>query len=233
MRGDLFDRMISLVFPRGCVLCGATVAFDDLVCSRCVPDRSQEGLCLFCGKAHYSCRCREDQWAFEGAAAALYYREETRRALLQLKKLPDRRIARYLAGEMYLCQHREFPGVPFDVITEVPMHPQKLEQRGFNQAELLAGQLAVLGGIFHRMRLLTCSGSAESQHTLGRKERFAAAHDRYSLGGDVREKTVLLVDDVFTTGATAQACAACLMGGGAREVYILTAAVTPLLATLP
>lgn len=233
MRGDLFDRMISLVFPRGCVLCGATVAFDDLVCSRCVPDRIREESCLFCGKPRSSCHCEGEQWAFEGAAAALYYREETRGALLQLKKLPDRRIARYLAGEMFLCQRREFPGVPFDVITEVPMHPQKQKKRGFNQAELLAGQLAILGGIFHRMRLLTCSGPVQSQHTLGRKERFAAARDRYSLAGDVRGKTVLLVDDVFTTGATAQACAACLMAGGAREVYVLTAAATPFLATLP
>lgn len=225
MRGELFDRMVSLVFPRGCVLCGAAVAFDDLICSRCLPDRLEGERCLFCGELPARCGCHP--WQLEGAAAALAYREKTRGAILRLKKLPDRRIARYLAGEMAACLDRSFPHAVFDLITEVPMHPRKLEQRGFNQAELLAGQLAVLSGIPHRMRLLTCVGSVEYQHTLSRKERFAAARGRYRAAGRTEGKTVLLVDDVLTTGATAQACAACLIQGGARAVYLLTAAATP------
>ncbi|HHY52141.1 MAG TPA: ComF family protein [Clostridiales bacterium] len=232
MRGELFDRMVSLVFPKGCVLCGATVAYDDLVCSRCTPDRREEHTCLFCGNPINRCLC-ETRWDFDGAAAPLHYRAETRGAVLQLKKLPDRRIARYLAEEMYLCLRREFPDVAFDWITEVPMHPEKLQKRGFNQGELLAAQLAVLSGVFHRMRLLTCSGPLEYQHTLSRNERFAAVRDRYALAGSVRGKTILLVDDVLTTGATAQACAACLKEGGAAKVYVLTAAATPLSHILP
>lgn len=227
MKGELFDRMVSLVFPRGCVLCGATVAYEDLVCAHCVPDRVEGTVCHGCGKPPDSCVCGWEEWGFEGAAGALFYREETRSAILRLKKLPDRRIARYLAGEMYFCMAERFPGVPFDCITEVPMHPAKLEKRGFNQAELLASQLAVLTGIFHRMRLLACTGAGDDQHKLDRAERFAAVRDRYLLKGEARGKIILLVDDVLTTGATAQACALRLLEGGAEEVYILTAATTP------
>ncbi|MGI6403541.1 MAG: ComF family protein [Oscillospiraceae bacterium] len=233
MRGELLDRMVSLVFPKGCVLCGTTVAYDDLVCSRCVPHRSKENTCLFCGNAFPHCLCHKNQWAFAGAAAALSYQAETRGAVLQLKKRPDRRIARYLAGEMFLCLSREFSDVPFDLITEVPMHPEKLKKRGFNQGELLAAQLSTLSGIPHRVGLLTCSGPQAYQHTLSRKERFAAARRRYALAGEVKGETVLLVDDVLTTGATAQACALCLKGGGAATVYVLTAAATPLPGVFP
>lgn len=220
--------MVSLLFPKGCVLCGGTVAFDDLVCERCLPDRLEAPLCDFCGKPSRSCACLNagGQWAFEGAAAALHYREETRGAVIRLKKLPERRIARYFAGEMLFCMEERLPGIPFDFLTEVPMHPDKLERRGFNQAELIAAELSALTGIFHRLRLLACAGEERPQHELNRAERFAAAREKYRLVGKCAGKTVLLIDDVMTTGATAQACAACLMEGGAAEVYVLTAAST-------
>ena len=83
------------------------------------------------------------------------------------------------------------------------------------------------------MGLLTCSGPQAYQHTLSRKERFAAARRRYALAGEVKGETVLLVDDVLTTGATAQACALCLKGGGAATVYVLTAEATPLPGVFP
>jgi len=229
MKGEALERFISLLFPRGCVLCGKTVAYDDLLCGTCSPDRPTCKLCLRCGKPHSSCVCPgpDEGWAFSGVVSALPYRGGTRDAILRLKKTPDARICKFFAGEMAGALRDRLPDAAFDIIAETPMHPDKLARRGFNHAELLAAQVAAELRIPHRMRLLACTGAEGQQHNLNREQRFAAVRDRYELrAGGAKGKAVLLVDDVLTTGATAHACARRLLDGGAKSVYVLTAAGT-------
>lgn len=222
------DRFVSLLFPKGCVLCGDAVAYDDLVCRHCKPDRMDGELCVECGKPMAHCVCRLDHaWSFDRAVSALHYRRGTRGALLRLKKTPNPRIAAFFASEMKEVLAWAMPGAAFDLATEVPMHPEKLAARGFNQAELLAAETARILGIPHRMRLLACGGEIIAQHNLTREERFLAAADRYRLDiPRVEGKRILLVDDIMTTGATLDECARCLKRGGAAEVVALTAAGT-------
>lgn len=227
MKDLTLDRFVSLLFPKGCVLCGSTVAYDDLICEKCLPDRPLGELCPVCSKPEGSCICApEADWAFYAAVSALVYREETRDAILRLKKIPNLRIVQYLAKEMAAALHQRFPEDDFHMVTEVPMHPEKLEQRGFNHAQLLAAEVAKALGAPHRLMLLDCT-SPTIHHELNRQERFAAAGEMYRLRSpSVKDKDILLVDDILTTGATAQACARQLMEGGAASVCVLTAATT-------
>jgi len=227
------DRFISLLFPKGCVLCGNAVAYDNLLCQSCVPERPLDikALCPRCGKERESCVCaaRESAgWAFEGAVSALLYQGKTRQAIIRLKKTPDRRITSFFAQEMAKTFRGLYPDFYFDFITEVPMHPQRLEKRGFNQAELLAAVVSPLLKVPHRMRVLACTNEPEQrQHSLTLEERFAGAVNRYTLQiKTVADKHILLIDDVLTTGATADACANQLLSGGASSVFVLTAAGT-------
>lgn len=227
------DRFVSLLFPKGCVLCGKAVDYDNLICQSCVPERPLDikAICPRCAKEQESCVCapRESgQWAFEGAVSALLYQGKTRQAILRLKETPDRRIKSFFAQEMARTFRELYPDFYFDFITEVPMHPQRLEKRGFNQAELLAAEVSPLLKIPHRMRVLACTNEiGQQQHNLTLEERFAAAMNRYILQiRTVADKHILLIDDVLTTGATADACAKQLLSGGAANVFVLTAART-------
>jgi ComF family protein len=113
------------------------------------------------------------------------------------------------------------------LVVPVPLHPARERERGFNQATLLASAVAEGAGLPLDTRSLTRPSHSE-RHRAGLDARarresvegaFAAARPRL-----VRGARVLLVDDVFTTGATASACAAALKAAGAPEVYVLTAA---------
>ncbi|MDR2908381.1 MAG: double zinc ribbon domain-containing protein [Oscillospiraceae bacterium] len=223
------DRFLSLLFPSGCVLCGDAVAPDNYICARCRPDRVDGVLCALCGKTTGGCVCRPgNAWAFEQAVSALHYRHQTRNALLRLKKTPDMRTARFLADEMVLALRDALEGdIGFDLVTEVPIHPDKLSARGFNQAELLAAEVAKSLALPHRMRVLRCVGAAVFQHALDKKGRVDSAPERYGLAiARIKGARILLVDDIMTTGATLDACAKIRKDGGAASVLALTAAGT-------
>ncbi len=220
------------------------------MCDGCWADLpAQTGnLCLRCGEAlgafpfagedrapgDWLCRpCRMVPPAFERAAAHGVY-GGTLRALLHLLKY-DRvePVARPL-GALMAAQTAGLPGVPaaFTVVP-VPLWKAKQRQRGFNQAELLARSLVRAGrrhGLVLTLKpeLLERRHSTESQAGLspaGRKRNLQAAFTVPS--GREKElagRDVLLVDDIYTTGATARAASATLKRAGAREVWVATAA---------
>jgi competence protein ComFC len=117
----------------------------------------------------------------------------------------------------------------WDVITAVPLHWRRRWLRGFNQSELLARELARRSGVpfarlLKRVRS-TASQAGLSNHRRRRNVASAFACRRLALRGDkLRNKRVLLIDDVLTTGSTAAACAAVLKKGGAGRVGVLTLA---------
>lgn len=108
------------------------------------------------------------------------------------------------------------------VITPVPLHKDKLKERGFNQSALLASLLAKRLGLNYK-NLLTRRKATQAQYGLTKAERFENEGQAFSAknGPTVQDKTVILVDDVVTSGATALSCGKCLMAAGAKRVIVL------------
>lgn len=237
---NAFDAALALVYPQPCAVCGASVEsrHDGVACARCWDHapifRGDETLCWKCGalsharvsehrRATIRCgRCDDD--AFTAARACGIYDGALRAAILELKRQPY--MARRMAEQIYKTQQRE-PLVNADLIVPVPLHASREHERGFNQAFVIARALAQ----FNRLPLDEHSLARQSQTKMHRAGMDAKAR-RQSLADAfmvrhpklIAGKRVLLVDDVFTTGATASACAAELKAAGADQVFVLTMA---------
>jgi len=133
-----------------------------------------------------------------------------------------RRIHRHLGEIMYNAVKGE--SLDADVVTSVPMTGAKVWKRGFNQSELVARGLAARLGCEYR-DLLAEKGSSRTQKDLQYRDRFLNILGRYAPGkAAIRGRKVLLVDDVFTTGATLNECARVLRDAGAVKVFAVTIA---------
>jgi ComF family protein len=170
-------------------------------------------------------RCRRcDAWAFAAARACGPYRGALRAAVLGLKREPfvGTRLARLLAE----AAARE-PLSTATLAVPVPLHAERERERGFNQAALLARALTrrtlmdvdewSLTRVSHSERHRAGVDARARRETV--EGAFAVTRRRL-----VRGERVLLVDDVFTTGATVSACASALTEAGAAEVFVLTVA---------
>jgi ComF family protein len=139
-----------------------------------------------------------------------------------------RELARPLGLLMAECAERDFQGVEFDALAPVPLHRSKLRARGFNQAEALARELGGLISVPVAHRALVRVEARESQSTLTRAARLKNVRGVFAVPEKelVEGKRFLLIDDVFTTGATVGECVRVLLRNGAAAVDVCTLAIT-------
>jgi ComF family protein len=163
------------------------------------------------------------------------YEDPLKAAIQALKYHGKRQVAgplgRLLAAT-YQRQVRDGTRVQFDALLPVPLHPQRQAERGYNQATLLARRLAREVGLPLREDVLRRARQTPPQVGLDKAKRRANVAGAFTCPPDhpaLVGKTLLLVDDVCTTGATLAACAAALRAAGARDVWGLTLARPPLL----
>ncbi len=226
------DALVALVFPQGCHVCGNAVLrrADGVACAACwsdpkvTPLYSDRKVCDRCGEpgAGRCTPCLPSEITAARAAGA--YAGALRAALLDLKERPRacRRLADLLAG----VWRREAALRGADLVVPVPLHPERLAARGHNQALVLAEGLA-------RREKLELSASAlrrvretgRRRGGLGREARAESVSRAFRAAPRlVAGRSVLVVDDLLTTGATLVACARALRDAGARDVVALTAA---------
>lgn len=235
-----YDAALALFYPQVCAVCGGSVEsrFDGVACARCWQATrifsNADTLCWKCGvpapvnvedDRRKQVRCRRcDDASFTTARACGLYEGALRASIINLKREPQ--VAMNLALLMWdLCQRAPLKQTTF--IVPVPLHPEREKQRGFNQATVLAAALARLTNLPQADGALVRSRHTE-RHRAGMDARarresvaevFAVAQPRIIAG-----EHVLLVDDVFTTGSTASACARVLLEAGAEQVSVLTIA---------
>lgn len=209
----LYARLLDLLFPPRCPGCRAR---GFLVCPRCL-DRCR-GL-----------RLDTDTGAGRAAPNALlttvrgaYQYDDPLRAAIHTFKYRRRRSMAGPLGELLL---EALPEEAFrcDAIMAVPLHPSRLRERGFNQSALLAEALAVL---LNKPVLTALERTRATAQQVGkdRRERESNVQGAFAWRGSPPPVTVMLVDDVLSTGATMRACARALRGAGAHAVHGLALA---------
>lgn len=230
----------ALFFPSVCLLCRGSLRLplDGPLCFDCLErfPRIEEPFCPRCalpyseGVAPGLCGpCRHRPRYFRRARAASPYLDDVRLSLHALKFGGRRRVASLLgrrAGRMWVVSG-ELRGA--SAVIPVPLSPARRRERGFNQAELIARAVAREARLPLRRRVLKKTKECPPQTGLSaaaRRTNVASAY-RARLPRSLRGKTLLLVDDVLTTGATAESAARALLAAGAGAVDVLTLARVP------
>lgn len=231
----------DLLLPRRCLVCADSLegGWPRPVCDGCLAEFESlsfegEPLCPRCGVpcgpagigAHgVRCgRCRKTEPAFFEARGFGHYEGGLRAAVLRMKK-GEPALARPLG--LLVARAAAALAVMPDVVVPVPIHGDRLFERGFNQAAFLARETAnVLGLPCVHGALERLTGGAK-QTLAGRDARAANVRGAFAAtetAARLRDRSVLLVDDVITTGSTAESCAAVLLGAGAARVSVAAVA---------
>lgn len=231
----LRDSLLSLIYPQECTICSRQVkSLDDgIACAHCWANTrfltGDEMLCGKCGallgeiaptRPVYCRRC--DDHHYDGAIAAGVYEGALAASILNLKKVPH--MPRRLAAAI---DERIGRKIDADLIVPVPLSRQRRHERGFNQADIIAKHIGKRTGIIvdgsSLIRKLNTPAHRIGMDQRARELTVVGAFDvvRPRL---IQGKRVLLVDDIFTSGSTAAACALVLKKNGADKVNVFTLA---------
>lgn len=218
-------QMLDFVFPPRCVGCpkpGTRLCPECLIkipiieshiCPRCGVPQSSGSLCRNC-LAQPPCYVSLRSWArYEGVAG---------RAVRRLKYKRDIALGDTLAAQMAPCLRQA--GWPVDLIVPVALGKNRQSDRGYNQAGLIARPLALALGLPYASKALARWRETRSQVGLSREQRRENVNGVFRAAGErVRGRSILLIDDVATTGSTLSSAAEALLDAGAIQVYAFTA----------
>jgi ComF family protein len=234
-----FSVALDLLYPRNCQICFHAIEASHsigYVCADCLrsvcPIRAP--FCQKCGlpffgeiTATFECgNCRDKNYVFDRAIAAVTTQGVVRDCLHQFKYARREWFGPLLAYYLVEAGLQHFDWDEIDAIVPVPLHPRKLREREFNQAEYLGEKLSrafkkpQLRGNLRRIRDTQTQTRLDSS---GRADNMRGAF-AVKRPDTFKDKRLVLVDDVFTTGATTNECASILLKAGAATVSVLTVA---------
>lgn len=233
--------LVALCFPDECRVCARALEAPARIpiCSRCLDSFRiiTAPYCGLCGRpvvtgasvgtAGTMCAlCRRGVYGFDLARSYAAYDDALLRTITLLKHEAIRPLANWLGARLAEVAGADPAASRASLVAPVPLHPQREWERGFNQAELLARAVAVRMGLPLEKRGLERRKPRPPKLKLSRHERWHSARGAYAAvsGTQFDNQRVLLVDDVFTTGATLDACARALREAGAAHVTALTVA---------
>ena len=222
--------VLDFIFPPHCVNCKA---INGWLCLDCFGQISflTDNVCERCGiplEANYASLCKRCQNGYlqyiDGIRSSARFGSAPIRKSIHFLKYNNHRALASVLGKMLVTAYHQNQ-LAVDVIIPVPLHPKRLKDRGFNQSELLGKEMSYALNLPHNSQALRRVRHTEVQIKLpASKRRLNVAEAFFCSAEDLRQKRVLLIDDVCTTGATLDACASALHQQGVASVWGLTVA---------
>ena len=222
------NNILEFIYPNRCPRCDCLLEHGIKVCDAC---RMQilyvrEPCCFRCGKevfdeeTEYCKDCMDREWNYIKGFPAINYIDPLPHSLARFKYKNCRQYASFYADEILRSKGRQILAVSPDVFVPVPVHRKRKRKRGYNQAELLARALGKRLHIPVDTEILCRNINTMPQKELGQKLRTINLSKAFQPGKKIVEyNKVMLVDDIYTTGATIDTCAAVLKRCGCKEIY--------------
>ena len=236
----ILESILKLVYPESCAICGAVCHGPGRhLCWEClgkVEYHRVDSFCERCGLSFepplpmpVSCHvCRETPPVFDKARSAAHFRGTVKQLIIDYKYHGAIWLTQDLTHLLEASVRHHFDTASFDAICPIPLHPTKLRARGYNQSELLAKELARRCRAECFPNLLRRTRHTETQTFKTATERRANVQGIFEVGRQwapwVKDRRILLVDDVMTTGATLNEAARALKAAGVSQVLCATVA---------
>ncbi len=227
---------MNLLFPRRCPVCGGIVVPGQaLICPGCLGKLSpiRNPVCKKCGKelfndqAEYCADCIRHPKTFESGRALLCYDQTAQASVTAIKYKNKREYLDFYAAAMAWRFQSQIRLWKPNALVPVPIHPSRRRRRGFNQAEELAVRLGWAWQVPVYTGLLVRSKKTSPQYGLSASERLRNLQHAFEVSHvpdqpEMVLRSVVLIDDIYTTGSTIEACTRVLKAAGIDKVYFLT-----------
>ena len=222
------DSVRAAFFPDRCNLCGRVIVHNTVICPDCRKNAKviRGERCLFCGRTKKDCECKGRSNFYDGVVAPFVYEGVVRQSIARWKFHDAERNVNFFADMMIAAMKGSYDDIKFDVITFIPQTHKETKDRSYNQSEQLALTLgnkmnipvkSLLVKLFETERQRNLSFIKRSGNVFG---VFDCCNRKMTEG-----KTILLIDDVKTSGKSLNECAKMLHLYGAAKVYCAVIAV--------
>lgn len=237
---DLFDQIINILYPRRCPICGdIVVPKGELACSSCrsILKPIEEPRCKKCSKPmesdeiEYCLDCYRKQHKYIKGYALWIYDAHMKKSISEFKFYGRREYSDFYVFEIINKFGADIRNLNADVLVPIPIHKSKQIQRGYNQADILAKGIGKELGIPVLSYLLQRDKKTLPQKQLNDKERLKNLEKAFTFSEEERKKypkdinRVILIDDIYTTGSTIEACTNKLLQSGIKEVYFISVCI--------
>lgn len=227
------DQFWKLLYPARCAVCDEVLSGKtSLICPTC---RGQirtvgERYCITCGKPLHE---GQDAYCFDCASVkhcftrgrSVFCYEDIRESVYRFKYEGRQEYASYYAEEAVRVLGEDIKSWHAQALIPIPLHKDKLRKRGYNQAALFAEELSTRLGIPVLDKVLVRERNTAPQKGLNREERQKNLKKAFKfVQNDVKLKTIILIDDIYTTGSTADAAGDVLRQSGIKNIYVVTLA---------
>lgn len=223
-------KLWNLLYPRRCAVCdGALTSSESGVCSEC-RDKIKyidKNVCCICGRPvkrreEMCMECRGTKHLFAGGRSVLSY-DFIGDSVFRFKYANRPEYAQFYADCIWNCCRDWIEALGADAIVPVPLHKKRLLKRGYNQAEVLANALSQRSKIPCLQDLCERTRNTVAQKYFDRKDRQINVKKAFIVRKNgVKLSTIIVVDDIFTTGSTIDALSEVLLKAGVKRVYFLT-----------
>lgn len=226
-------NVIGMLYPKRCPVCENIIPDTPRHVNRfvCVPCNTKLSYisppkCMKCGKQlyaendEYCTDCKTKPHEFTQGIGVFSYDKNIKNAMYRFKYSNKREYAKFFGGVLAARYGYLIRRWNVEAVIPVPLYRTKYLKRGYNQAELIAQELSKQTGIAVDSKLLIRCRKTRAMKELNDEERVKNLQNAFKLSENiVKYKKVLLVDDIYTTGATMDACTGVLKAGGVKEVY--------------
>lgn len=219
---EVFKQLISAIYPNKCICCGELIGEGISICGCCsekIERTNLDNFCLDCGFEKDDCTCKYNVFRFCGQVAAFKNAGLAQKAYYSYKFGKKQHYVGFFAEEMCRVIGKCYQDVNFDIVCAVPM----FSKREYDHSGYIAKAISQKLDLPFCDGLLSCVKKGKKQHKSTISERLKNVDGKYFANYRIDKKTVLLIDDIKTTGATLDECARILLFAGADRVFCATA----------